>query len=135
MSQPDPKLTLIVASPSSCFRSSKSLTSTQEVVDIIIEAVVDRAVEAACDEVRRSTGIDPLQRGYEPKRSYEPVDFGTSEETRRELRRLNEEHDRTIAKLEEQLSRKLNNAETEFKREAECEDKLDQVAEKREKLL
>lgn len=118
----------------SATRAQSSTGNAQEVVDIIIEEVIDRTVEAARDEVRRNTGVDPLKRGYDPRRTYEPVHAGVSAETRRELQQLNEEHDRTITQLETELQNKLDKAEAEFLREAEKEDKPEKVTEKRDKL-
>ncbi len=109
-------------------------SSSQELIDGIIQDVINRTVDAARQEVRRNTGIDPLQRGYDPSRSYEPAPTDASEETRRELQKLNEEHDRKIAKLEGELQRKLRKAEDEFQREAAKEDKAEKIVEKREKL-
>ncbi len=103
--------------------SAQQSSSSQALIDGIIEDVINRTIEAAQQEVRRNTGIDPLRRGYDPARSYEPAPANASEETRRELRKLNEEHDRKIAKLEEELQRKLRKAEEEFQREAAKDDK------------
>ena len=114
--------------------SAQQPSSSQELIDGIIQDVINRTVEAARDEVRRNTGIDPLQRGYHPSRSYKPVPAGASKETRRELRKLNEEHDRKIAKLEKELQRKLTKAEDEFQREAAKEDKAEKIEDKRENL-
>ena len=114
--------------------SAQQPSSWQELIDGIIQDVINRTVDEARQEVRRNTGIDPLQRGYDPSRSYEPAPTNASEETRRELRKLNEEHDRKIAKLEEELQRKLRKAEDEFQREAAKEDKAEKIVEKREKL-
>ncbi len=108
--------------------------SLQELIDGIIQDVIDRSVDAACQEVRRNTGIDSLQRGYDRSRSYQPVRSDASEETKRELQKLNAEHDRKIAKLEAELRRKLRKAEDEFRREAAKEDKAEKIEEKREKL-
>ncbi len=110
--------------------SAQQPSSSQELIDGIIQDVINRTVEAARDEVRRNTGIDPLQRGYHPSRSYKPVPAGASKETRRELRKLNEEHDRKIAKLEKELQRKLTKAEDEFQREAAKEGKAEKIREK-----
>ena len=114
--------------------SAQQLSSSQDLVEGIIEDVINRTVEAAREEVRRNTGIDPLQRGYDPSRSYEPAPSNASEETRRELQKLNEEHDRKIVKLEDELHQKLDKAQAEFEREAAKEDKREKIEEKREKL-
>ena len=114
--------------------SAQQPSSSQDLIDGIIQDVINRTVDAARQEVRRNTGIDPLQRGYDPSRSYEPAPTDASEETRRELQKLNEEHDRKIAKLEEELQRKLRKTEDEFQREAAKEDKAEKIEEKREKL-
>ena len=50
--------------------SAQAPSSSQELIDGIIRDVIDRSVDAARQEVRRNTGIDPLQRGYDPSRSY-----------------------------------------------------------------
>lgn len=125
---------LLAAAAQSSAQAEGASDSMQVLVDGIVEDVIDRTVEAARREVRRNTGIDPLQRGYIRDRSYRPVAAGASEETRRELSQLNDEHDRTIAQLEEELHRKLDKMETEFQREAAKEDKPEKLAEKREKL-
>ncbi len=114
--------------------SAQQPTSSQQLIDGIIQDVIDRTVDAARQEVRRNTGIDPLQRGYDASRNYEPAPADASDETRRELQKLNEEHDRKIAKLEDELQRKLRKAEDEFQREAAKEDKVEKIEEKREKL-
>ncbi len=114
--------------------SAQQPSSSQELVDRIIQDVINRTVETAREEVRRNTGIDPLQRGYDPSRSYEPAPTGASEETTRELRQLNQEHDQKIVGLEEELQRKLKQAEDEFQRDAAKEDKADKIEEKRETL-
>ena len=114
--------------------SAQDAISSEDYVEGIIRDVIDRTVDAARDEVRRNTGIDPLERGYDPSRKYRPAPANASEETRRELRQLNEEHDRKIAKLEEELRRKVKKAEDEFQRESEKEDKAEKIDEKREKL-
>ena len=114
--------------------SAQEAFSSEDYVEGIIRDVIDRTIDAACDEVRRNTGIDPLERGYDPSRKYRPAPANASEETRRELRQLNEEHDRKIAKLEEELRRKVKKAEDEFQRESEKEDKAEKIDEKREKL-
>ena len=114
--------------------SAQPPSSSQVLIDGIIRDVITRTVDAARQEVRRNTGIDPLQKGYDPSRRYEPARTGASEETRRELHKLNEEHDRKIAKLEGELQRKLRKAEDELQREAVKEDKAEIIEEKREKL-
>ena len=114
--------------------SAQQPSSSQELIDGIIQDVINRTVDAARQEVRRNTGIDPLQRGYDPSRSYEPVPTHASEENRRELQKLNEEHDRKIAKLEKELQRKLRKSEDEIQREAAKEDKVEKIKEKRKKF-
>ena len=109
-------------------------TTSQDLLEGIIQDVIGRTIEAAREEVRRNTGIDPLRRGYDPRRSYGPAPADASEEARRELHQLNAEHDRKIAKLEEELHRKLDKAEAEFEREAAKEDNPAKLAEKRGKL-
>ncbi len=114
--------------------SAQQPSSSQELIDGIIQDVINRTVDAAHQEVRRNTGIDPLRRGYDPSRSYQPAPTDASGETRRELQKLNEEHDRKIAKLEEELHRKLDKAEAESEREAAKEDKPEKINEKGDKL-
>ncbi len=109
-------------------------STSQGLLEGIIQDVIGRAVEAARQEVIRNTGIDPLQRGYDQRRSYEPAPADASEETRRKLRQLNEEHDHKIAKLEEELHRKLDKAEAEFELEAAKEDEPEKIGEKGGKL-
>jgi len=108
--------------------------SSEDYVEGIIRDVIDRTIDAARDEVRRNTGIDPLERGYDPSRKYSPAPANASDETHRELQQLNAKHDRKIAKLEDELRRKLDKAEAEFEREAAKEDKPEKVEEKRGKL-
>ncbi len=114
--------------------SAQQPSSSQELIDGIIQDVINRAVDAARQEVRRNTGIDPLQRGYDLSRNYEIAPTDASKETRHELQKLNEEHDRKIVKLEEELQRKLRKAGDEFQREAAKEDKAEKIGEKRHKL-
>lgn len=114
--------------------SAQEAISSEDYVEGIIRDIIDRTVDAARDEVRRNTGIDPLERGYDPSRRHRAAPANASDETHRELRHLNAEHDREIAKLEEELRRKLDKAEAEFAREAAKEDKPGKVEEKRDKL-
>ncbi len=114
--------------------SARDAVSSEDYVEGIIRDVIDRTIDAARDEVRRNTGIDPLERGYDPSRKYRPAPANASRETHRELRQLNAEHDRKIAKLEDELRRKLDKAEAEFEREAAKEDKPEKVDQKRDKL-
>ncbi len=127
-------LALAAATGATSTWAQQPTSTTQDLVDGIIQDVIGRTVEAARQEVIRNTGIDPLQRGYDRSRSYEPAPADASEETRRELRQLNAEHDHKIAKLEEELHRKLDKAEAEFQREAAKEDKPEKIREKEDKL-
>lgn len=127
-------LVLVTATISSGAWAQSPTKSSQGLLEGIIQDVIGRTVEAAREEVVRNTGIDPLQRGYDPRRSYDPAPRDTSDETRRELRQLNAEHDRKIVKLEDELHRKLAKARDEFQREAAKEDKPEKIAEKRDKL-
>ena len=127
-------LVLAATTGSTSAWAQQPTSTSQNLLEGIIQDVIGRTIEAAREEVRRNTGIDPLRRGYDPRRSYEPAPADASEETRRELRQLNAEHDRKIAKLEEELHHKLDKAEAEFEREAAKEDKPDKIAEKRDKL-
>lgn len=99
-----------------------------DIVQQIIKDVIDGALDAAKETVRKNTGVDfsgGADRG---------IPQGSSEETERELGQLQEEHDRKIAKLEEELRRKLDKAEAEFEREAAKEDEAEKIEEKRGKL-
>ncbi len=127
-------LVLAAATGSTSTWAQQPTSASQDLLEGIIQDVIGRTVEAARQEVIRNTGIDPLQRGYDQRRSYEPAPADASEETRRELHQLNEEHDRKIAKLEEELHRKLDKAEAEFEREAAKEDKPEKIGEKGDKL-
>jgi hypothetical protein len=104
------------------------------VVDNILRDVIDQAIGKAKEVVRQNTGIDLERRGYELGRKHKPLPSGASEEMRRELDQLENEHDRKIRKLEEELDRKLTKERDEFKREAGKEDKPEKIAEKRAKL-
>ncbi len=127
-------LILVAAIGSTSTWAQQPTSTSQGLLEGIIQDVIGRTMEAAREEVRRNTGIDPLGRSYDPRRSYGPAPAYASEETRRELRQLNAEHDRKIGKLEEELHRKLDKAEAEFEREAAKEDKPEKIAEKRDKL-
>lgn len=109
-------------------------SSGERLVDQIIQDIIHRTAEAARDEVRHQTGIDPFERGYGHRDDYYPAPSHINDGMRSELQRLDAEHDRKIAKLEEELQRTLNKAEREFRREAGKEDKPGKVREKREKL-
>ncbi|MBN8240812.1 hypothetical protein JF541_16745 [Marinobacter hydrocarbonoclasticus] len=106
----------------------------EQLVDDIITDVIGQTVDAARAEVRRKTGIDPLDRGYGDRDDYRPAPSDLNEESVDELRRSDSEYDRKVAKLEEELERKLNKAEREFRREAGKEDKPGKIEKKREKL-
>ena len=127
-------LVLAAATSSTSAWGQQPASTSQDLLDGIIQDVIGRTIEAARVEVRNNTGIDPLRRGYNPRRSYEPAPADTSEETRRELRQLNAEHDRKIAKLEDELYRKLDKTEAEFERDAAKEDDPEKIADKRDKL-
>ncbi len=127
-------LVLAAATGSTSTWAQQPTSTSQDLLEGIIQDVIGRTVEAARQEVIRNTGIDPLQRGYDQRRSYEPAPADASEETRRELRQLNAEHDREIAKLEEELHRKLDKSEAEFERDAAKEDKPEKIGEKGDKF-
>ena len=114
--------------------SAQQRNSTQELIDGIIRDVITRTVDAAQKEVRRNTGVDILERGYDRSKRYRPAPRHASRDTRRELRKLNEKHDRKIEKLERELRRKLKKAEDEFQTEAANEDKAEKIRKKRKKL-
>ena len=126
-------LAIITLSPQA-WASEHGSNSADWVLERIIEDVIWSAAEAAREEVRRNTGIDPLRRGYVRGRSYDPVPSNASDEVRRELRQLNRENDRTMRQLEEELNRKLDKAEDEFRRDAAKEDNPEKIAEKGDKL-
>ena len=127
-------LVLAAATGSTSAWAQQPTSRSQGLLEEIIQDVIGRTIEAAREDVRRNTGIDPLRRGYDPRRSYGLAPADASQETRRELRQLNAEHDRKIAKLEEELHHKLDKAEAEFEREAANEDKPEKIVEKRNKL-
>lgn len=127
-------LVLAAATGSTSTWAHQPTSRSQGLLEGILQDVIDRTLEAAREEVRINTGIDPLRRGYDPRRRYRPAPTDTSVEARRELRQLTAEHDRKIAKLEEELHRKLDKAEVEFERDAAKEDDPEKLAEKREKL-
>jgi hypothetical protein len=107
---------------------------TEELIQDIVSDVINRTMDKAREVVYRNTGIDVGQEGYRLGRRHEPLPRNASDETRRELVPLRQEHDREIKKLEEELDKKLDQAEREFRREAAKEDKRDKVNEKRHKL-
>ena len=109
-------------------------SSVDDLIFDIARGVIGRAHDAADEALRRNTGINPMERGYDRRRKYAPVPQNISEETLRELQKLNEEHDWKIAKLYEELQHKLDKAQDEFLREHAKEDKQEKVGEKRGKL-
>lgn len=106
----------------------------ERLIEDIVYDVINRTAETAREEVRRKTGIDPLDRGYGDRDNYRPAPSDLRDESIDELRRLDNEYDRKIAKLEGELERDLDKAEHEFRREAGKEDKPEKVREKRRKL-
>ncbi len=106
----------------------------QDLIDGIIRDVVGRTVEAAEATIRRNTGVDLSQGGYNRDRTYEPLPSDASDRSRRELRKLQEKHDRKLVKLDAELRRKLEKSEAEFKREAAKEDRPRKLEKKRVKL-
>ncbi len=99
-----------------------------DIVQQIIKDVIDGTLDAAQETVHRNMGVEfsgGADRG---------VPEGSSEETERELKQLQEKHDDKIAGLEEALQRKLDTAEARFEREAAKEDKAEKIEEKRGKL-
>ena len=127
-------LVLAAATGSTSAWAQQPTSASQDLLDGIIQDVIGRTIEAARVEVRNNTGIDPLRRGYDRRRSYQPAPADTSAETRRELRQLNWEHDRKITKLEEELYRKMDKAEAEFERDAANEYDRGKIAEKQDKF-
>lgn len=105
-----------------------------DLVAEILHDVVDRTIHAAGEDVRRHTGVDLLERGYGRGVEHRSFPLEASDETRRELRQIQHEHDREIHMLENELHRKLERAQAEFRREAEKEDKSGKVRQKRRKL-
>ncbi len=83
----------------------------EERIQDIVSDVTNRTVDKAREVVYRNTGIDVGQEGYTPGRRHEPLPRNASDETRRELVQLRREHDREIKKLEEELDKKLDQAE------------------------
>jgi hypothetical protein len=106
----------------------------ERLVDDFINDAIDRTAEAAREEVRRKTGIDPLDRGYGDRDDYRPAPTDLRKESVDELRRLDSEYDRKVVKLEDELEQELNKVEREFRREAGKEDKPEKIQKKREKL-
>ncbi|MCG7198421.1 hypothetical protein MD273_01650 [Marinobacter pelagius] len=124
-----------VAAPTAGFGQQES--TSERLVDDIVRDIIYRTSEAAREEVRRQTGIDPLERGYSYRGDYPDEHHSRHDirdETRRELRQLDDEYDRKMVKLEDELHRELNKAEREFRREAAKEEKPEKIREKREKL-
>ncbi|MCM0611951.1 hypothetical protein KFJ24_05610 [Marinobacter sediminum] len=118
-----------------CLSTAGYAQSTgEQLVDDIITDVIHQTADAARAEVRRKTGIDPLDRGYGDHDDYRPAPSDLNEESVNELGRLDSEYDRKVTKLEEELERNLNKAEQEFRREAGKEDKPGKIEKKREKL-
>ena len=127
-------LVLTAATGATSVSAQQPTTTSPDPLAGIIQDVIGLAIEAASEEVRRNTGIDPLQRGYDRQRNSGPAPTNATQETRRELRKLNAKHDRRIAKLEEELRRKLDKAEAEFEREAAKDGKPKKIGKKRDKL-
>ena len=63
----------------------------EQLVEDIITEVIDQTAEAARAEVRRKTGVDPLDRGYSDRDDYRPAPSDLNEESVNELRRLDRE--------------------------------------------
>jgi hypothetical protein len=106
----------------------------EELIQDIVSDVVTRTAEKAEDIINRHTGIDVRQQGYGRGRRHESLPRDASDESRRELAQLRQEHIRKINKLEDELDQKLDKAESEFKREASKENRRDKIIEKRRKL-
>lgn len=113
---------------------SYAQSAGERLIDDIINDVIVRTAETAREEVRRQTGIDPLDRGYGDGSNYRPAPPDLRDDAVGELRRLDSEYDRKVAKLEDEFQRELNKAEREFRREAGKEDKPEKIREKRKKL-
>ena len=99
-----------------------------DIVQQIIEDVIGGTLDAAQETVHQNTGVEfsgGADRG---------IPEGSSEETERELKQLQEKHDDKIARLEEALQRKLDTAEARFEREAAKADETEKIEEKRGKL-
>ena len=127
---------LVVSGVTGASTSSWSQQSgaMQDLIDGIIQDVVDRTTNAARETIERNTGVDLSRRGYDPRKTYKPLPSGASDESRRELHRLQVEHDRKLAKLDAERQRKNDKALAEFEREAAKEDKPEKVEKKHEKL-
>lgn len=106
----------------------------EELIQDIVSDVVTRTANKAQDIVNRHTGIDVRQEGYSRGRRHESLPREASNESRRELAQLRQEHVRKIKKLEDELDQKLDKTESEFRREASKENKRDRIIEKRRKL-
>jgi len=114
--------------------SKQNNSAVDDHIEGIARDVVDRIKETASKEVRRNTGINPLQRGYGQCFRYDSVPANTSVETQRELQKLDEKYDRKIENLNEELQHNLDKARDEFRQEAAKEDKPEKVRWKRKKL-
>lgn len=121
-----------------CLLPALSVHAQQDGIDGLVEHilhdVVDRTIDAAREEVLRTTGVDLSERGYDSKREHQPLPRDASGETHRELRQIHEEHGREIAMLENELHQKLERVKEEFELETAREDQPEKVREKRHKL-
>jgi hypothetical protein len=90
-------------------------------------------LDKAREVVYRNTGIDVGQEGYASGGRHERLPRNASDETRRELVQLRRDMIGR-SKLEEELDKKLDQAEREFRREAAKGNKRDKVNEKGRKL-
>ena len=87
-------------------------TGQNRILDDFLRDVLDSTLEAATRTVEWNAGI-VLSR-----RVHGAIPSTASDETRRELRQLQAEHDRKLDKLERELDHKLFKAEEEYAKEA-----------------
>jgi len=97
-------------------------------VQNVIRDVILPALNSMDRTVRDSSGAALSDRVYGS------VPAGVSPKARRELRRLEVEHDCKVAKLEIDLQERIDKAQEEFERDAAKEYRSRKLAEKRDKL-
>jgi hypothetical protein len=103
-------------------------TAQEDPVQNIIRDVVLPALESMDRTVHNNSGAAIADRVYGP------VPSGVSPKARRELRRLQVEHDCKVAKLEIDLQERIDKAQEEFERDAAKERRPRKLAEKRDRL-
>jgi len=100
----------------------------EDPVQNVIRDVILPALDSMDRTVRDNSGAALSDRVYGP------VPGGLSPKARRELRRLQVEHDCKVAKLEIDLQERIDKAQEEFKKDAAKEHRQRKLAEKRDKL-